>query len=327
MKKIVFNLFSCLLIILLTGCYQHEEKLQLKVGYLPILDHLTLLVSHAQDNDKFEYVDVQPKLFKKWNEMAGALKAGAINAAFILSPLAMDLFEQGVDIHVVLLAHRDGSAITVRKDLVIDSAIDLRGRTIAIPDKKATHTALLNQYLLESGLSLKDVIPKVIAPPNMMKAMQLNKIDAFIVAEPFGAKAQKEGIGKILKLTKDILPHHVECIVVVNHEVLQYPLALQEWLNSLINAGQFIEQDKLENRAQRVAQMTAKIYFPHSEETVEMGLLNPIDRISFADLRPKLKDLKTIMDISIQAGIIKRIDLSAFIYDALDENNLTSPTQ
>jgi len=40
-----------------------------------------------------------------------------------------------------------------------------------------------------------------------------------------------------------------------------------------------------------------------------------------------LEDLKTIMDISIQAGIVKHIDLSAFIYDPLDENNLTLPTQ
>lgn len=320
-RKTLLRVIIGLLISLpIMACDCKQEKLELKVGYLPILDHLTLLVSHAQDNAQFKYINVHPKLFKKWNEMAGALKAGVINAAFILSPLAMDLFDKGANINVVLLAHRDGSAITVRKDLTIHSAIDLRGRAIAIPDQKATHTALLNQYLLQSGLSLKDIEPKVIAPPNMITAMQLHKIDAFIVAEPFGAKAQAEGVGKILVLTKDIVPHHVECIVVVNHEVLQqHPQAIQEWILSLIKAGEFIERDKAENNAQQTAQLTAKFYLPHSAKTIAMGLLNPSNRISFVDLRPKLEDLNTIMDISIQAGIINRIDLTQFISDPLSE--------
>ncbi len=51
----------------------------------------------------------------------------------------------------------------------------------------------------------------------MIQAMSLDKIDAFIVAEPFGAKAQSKNIGKILILSKDIINNHVECIVVVDN--------------------------------------------------------------------------------------------------------------
>ncbi|MCK5720472.1 MAG: ABC transporter substrate-binding protein [Thiomargarita sp.] len=290
------------------------NRFKLKVGYLPILDHLTLLVSHSQDNCSFQKIEIQPKLFKSWNEMVGALKAEVINATFILSPLAIDLFSKGVPIKTILLAHRDGSAITIRKDSHIHSAADLNGKSIAIPNHQATHTALLNHYLRKEGLSLQDVITKVIAPPNMIKAMKLGKIDAFIVAEPFGAKAQSSGIGKILVLTKDIINHHVECIVVVNQKVLQkHPLAIQEWLNSLIKIGKLIDKDKLENNSQWVANITAKRYFSHSEETVILGLQHPSDRISFSDLNPKLEDFQAIMDISVSANIIKQIDLNKFI--------------
>jgi len=298
-------------------CNPVNAETTLKVGYLPILDHLTLLVSHAQDNDAFKTVKIQPKVFKSWRGMVGALKAGVIDAAFILSPLAMDLFNEGVDIKAILLAHRDGSAITVKSDSPIDSAVALKGKKIAIPFEVSTHTALLNSYLQTGGLSLKDVVTKVIAPPDMIKAMQSNVIDAFIVAEPFGAKAQTDGVGKILVLTKDIMNHHVECVVVVKQDVLQsQPAAVQEWVNSLIRVGKFIDTDKLSNGSKTVANMTSKTYYPHSESIIINGLQNPADRISFSDLNPVLADFQAIVDISLQAGIIGKVNLNSFIDDS-----------
>ncbi len=310
-KRLIYLL---VVMIFAVGSTTTWAKTTIKVGYLPILDHLTLLVSHAQDNNAFKQVEIQPKLFKSWTEMVGALKAGAIDAAFILSPLAMDLFNHGLDIQTILLAHRDGSAITVKKDSSIHSAADLKGKLIAIPDQKATHTALLNHYLMTAGLSLKEVFAKVIAPPNMLKAMKLGKIDAFIVAEPFGAKAQDEGIGRILVLTKDIINNHVECIVVIKkHFLTDNPAAVQEWVDSLIRAGKWIEQDKLNNHAQQVAQLTAKTYLPHSLETIILGLQNPPDRILYSDLNPKLEDFQKIVDISKEANILEPVDLKTFI--------------
>jgi len=315
--KTFIKYFIVIILCLSWGKTFADNRVHLRVGYLPILDHLTLLVSHSKDNCLSQQIDIQPKMFKAWGEMVGALKAGVIDAAFILSPLAMDLFNQGVDIRTILLAHRDGSAITVKTGSNIRSAADLKGKAIAIPDRKATHTALLNHYLMSGGFSLKDITAKVIAPPNMLKAMKLGRIDAFIVAEPFGAKAQHNGIGKILVLTKEIIEHHVECIVVVNQQMIKkHRTAIQEWVNSLIRAGKWIDKDKLENGSKQVAKITAKKYFPHSEEAIIRGLQNPSNRISFSDLNPVLSDFQTIVDISLQADIIENVDLDSFIDDS-----------
>jgi NitT/TauT family transport system substrate-binding protein len=319
MKK--FIKYFTVIILLLSLSFGHtllaDRRVPLQVGYLPILDHLPLLVSHAKDNCAFEQVEVKPKLFKAWGEMVGALKAGIIDAAFILSPLAMDLFNQGVEIKTVLLAHRNGSVIIIKTGSTIRSAADLNGKAIAIPDRKSTHTALLNHYLMSAGISLKDITPKVIAPPNMIKAMKLGRIDAFIVAEPFGAKAQYNGIGKILVLTKDIIDNHVECIIVVNQRVIKnHRAAIQEWVNSLIRVGKWIDKDKMENGSKQVAKITAKMYFPHSRETVIRGLQNPSNRISFSDLNPARDDFQIIVDISQQANMIDKVDLDAFIDDS-----------
>lgn len=310
MRKQLFTILGILFLITSTSVF---AKTTLRVGYLPILDHITLVVSYEKDNKTFKEVDVELKIFKRWDELAGALDAGAIDAAFILSPLAMDMFNSGMDIRTVLLAHRNGSAITVGKDSEITSARMLKGKIVAVPNKKATHVALLDTYLRSDGLSLKDVETTVIAPPNMEEALKSNKIDAFIVAEPFGAKAKVHGYGRVLVLTKDIINNHVECIVVVKNKFLkENKPAMQEWVDSLIRAGKFIEKDRHENNSGKVIAITNK-YMGHDDETTREALQNPHDRITFNDLNPKLSDYKKIMDIAVQAGIIGKVELESFV--------------
>ena len=312
-KSCIIILSVCSVVMLVSA--NSFAKTTLTVGYLPILDHLTLLVSHAKDNASFKDIEIEPKMFKSWKEMMGALKAGKLDACYILSTLGMDLFNSGVDIKAILLGHRDGAAITVNKDSVIHSANDLKGKAIAIPDHISTHTALLDAYLRDGGLSLADVNTKVIAPPNMGKSMQKGRIDAFIVAEPFGAKAQLDGYGRTLVLSKDILENHVECIVAVKNQFLEEnPSGIQEWVDSLIRAGKWIDQDKLENGSRETAKMVTQ-YLPHSEQTIINGLQNPPDLISFSDLNPVVADFQKIVDISLRAGILENVDLNSFIND------------
>lgn len=298
-------------------------KTRLNVGCLPILDHLPLLISHAKDNDRFKNLDVKVQIYNSWTPMVEDMKIGVIDACLILSPLAMNLFHEGVNIKTILLAHRDGSAITVRRceceeadcPQCIRKISDLKEKVIAIPHKQATHVALLDMYLRTGGFSINDVTTKVLAPPNMESSMKMGKIDAFIVAEPFGTRAQLNQVGEIHVLTKDILHHHVECIVVVNNKFLQrHPAEIQEWINSLIRSGKYIDQDKLNGNARNVAKIAAK-YLPHSPQLIADGLQNPADRISFSDLNPDMDDFRKIVDISVQAGIMEDIDLGRFIDD------------
>jgi len=290
-------------------------KETLRVGYLPIMDHLILPVSHALDNPIYQHIEIKPRLFKKWRDVAGALKANKIDAAFILAPLAMDLFEQGTDIKTILLAHRDGSAITINRTSGIQDVSDLKGKRIAVPGRKSTHTALLNSYLKRAHLSLNDVVLKSIAPPNMQQAMELGFIDGFIVAEPFGSKVVKQNVGNLLVLSHDILPNHIDCIVVIHQTFLtQHPEAVKEWLTSLINASNWIETDRLKNQAHSIANLVGDgKYYYHPNELIINALTEPLEKISFTNLKPTFTDLETVLNISKEAGIIDNLDLTDFI--------------
>ncbi len=289
----------------------------LRVGYLPLMDHLILPVAHVLDNQHYQHVDVKPRLFKKWSELGGALKANKIDAAFILSPFAMEMFQNGLDIKTILLAHRNGSSITVSKTSNIKEAIDLKGKKIAIPWYTATHATLLNNYLKTANLSLKDISLRIIAPPNMPKAMELGFLDGFMTPEPFGTKAVQQGIGNILVLSREVLHDHVDCIVAIHNAFLkQHPEAVKEWLSSLVKASEWIEHDRLTTNSQTIADlMTTNKYLPHSKELIIDSLSLSSHKISFMNLKPEIEDLEVIFNFSKEAGIINNnvVDLTDFI--------------
>ena len=295
-------------------------KKSITIGYIPILDHLVLAVSHFQDNRFFNSVNVEPRLFKSWRFVAGALEAGVIDGAFLLSNMAMDVFNQGVPIQSILVGHRHGSGITVRVDSAIKSAADLAGKIIAIPAKISTHTALLDVYLRTAGISLKDVTIREVAPSHMVAAMVRDSIDAFIVAEPFCARAEQEGVGRTLTFSKDILAKHICCVLVVRNEVLAAnQKGVQELVNSMVRAGQWIDQKKLGSEAGEVAKIAAH-YMPHTEKIILGGLQHPDDRVVYKDLNPRHADFQAIVDISRRADLIQAVDLDRFINSNFFEN-------
>jgi NitT/TauT family transport system substrate-binding protein len=138
-------------------------KPTLTIGYLPITDHLTII---AKERKTFTQSELKPVKFGSWPELAEALKAGAVDGAFVLSPIAINLRQKGAPLRAVLLGHRNGSVITVRADGDIHTPADLKGRTVAIPSRFSTHNILLHRLLEKFNLDPdKDLKIIELTPP------------------------------------------------------------------------------------------------------------------------------------------------------------------
>lgn len=287
-------------------------KTTMKMGYIPILDHFAMLISHARDNGSFKAIDIEPVQFKSWDAISGALKAKVIGGAMILSNFAMDMYNNGLDIRSVAIGHRHGSGLTVRADSSIKSPADLKGKTVAVPYRISTHAAILDKYLKGGGLSLKDVTVMAVPPPNMPESLKAGSIDAFLGPEPAGERAIQMGAGKILKLSKDIVPNHICCIVVVHkQELSSNPEGIREWVQSMQRNGKFIDADKAKG-SKEVATLARK-YVQIDERVIVNVMQKPTNRIIYSDLAPKIADYQTIHDMSVSAGLIQKTDLQTFV--------------
>ncbi len=218
-----------------------------RVGYLPITDAAPLLLAHADGDFSATGLDVpRPVLFRSWPDLAEALQSGTVDVVHMLMPLAVQLRHgAGVPVRVLLWNHVNGSALTVRSD--IDSVAQLAGATVAVPFWHSIHNIVLQQLLRASGLTpvlqgeasagAGTVKLVLMAPSDMPPALAAGQVAGFIVAEPFNAAAEVQGIGKVLRFTGDVWKDHACCVTVVHQRLLdERPAAAAGAVQALVAA-------------------------------------------------------------------------------------------
>lgn len=283
------------------------ERVRVRIGHLPITDHLTII---AASRSRFARLALEPVKFASWPELAEALKGGAIEGAFALTPIGLTLRQRGVPVKLVLLGHRNGSVLTVARE--IGSAADLKGKIVAIPSRFSTHNLLLRRYLARAGLDAeRDVQLVELPPPDMVQALATKRIAAYIVAEPFGAQAELQGIGKVLVLSKDIWPNHVCCALLLREGLLAaHPEAVQELVTALVAAGRFATEHREE------AARMSKPYLGQDPSVVLHVLTSPPGRVTYDDLVPNAGDLAATQDDLLRHKLMAApVDLASFLDD------------
>lgn len=286
-----------------------KNKPTLKIGYLPITDHLTM-IAHGQT--EYTQLNLEPVKFSNWAELSEALKSNAIHGAFALTPIGMTLRQKGTSLKAVFVGHRNGSVVTIKNTPAPSNVADLKGKTIAIPSRFSTHNILIHKYLDDNGINPdKDVKLIDMAPPEMVNALSTGKIEAFIVAEPFGGQAEIQKVGKVLVLSKDIWQDHICCVLNMQEEVIkQYPESVQELVNSLVAAADFIENNPAE------AAKLSTNYLGQKPEVIQHVLTNPKGRVTFRDLIPQAKDFTATQDYMLQYKITAdQLDVAQYIDD------------
>ena len=296
-------------------------KQKLRVGYLPIIDHLILgITKHKQEKGIESPQNVELELQKKlgWNEVGDALKAGEIDVAFMLAPYAMDVFYSEKNIKLLLLSHRDGSIIVANKRANVKSLADFKGKTVLIPYQASMHNILLNKKFQEEGITVgvgKDVTLEVVAPgqiPMMIEYDADGFIAGYIVAEPFGTQVVNQGLGDIISLSKDIMLSHPCCAVVARDEIVQnHPEAVQELITSLVASGHFATEN-----LQETIQIATE-FLGQPEDVIRTILEDPKQRVSTNALMPKAEEFEYMQDYLLDSvstpALSGKIDVSKFL--------------
>ena len=241
-------------------------RVELNVAHIQITDHLALgALKHRIDQGDVEpeYFDLTTSLKAGWNPIQEGLENGEIDCAFVLAPIAMDLFAYDSPIKLVLFAHKNGSTFVRSRhyDHRFDSLQSFyKYKVVDIPHKMSVHHMLAHQFLKELGL--KPGVPgkkainvrfEVVPPVKMPDIMKDNEdVAGFMVAEPMATKAIVNEIGNLEFYSASRWDNHPCCIVAMQEDFIQqYPDAVREFVSLLVDTGEYIENDKI--RASRIA--------------------------------------------------------------------------
>jgi NitT/TauT family transport system substrate-binding protein len=214
-----------------------------RIGYLPITDASPLLVAHARQLFEQQGLAVEgPRLFRSWAQIVEAFMAGQVNVVHLLSPMTIwARYGSQFPAKVVAWNHTSGSALTVAPG--IQSVKDLGGKKVAVPFWYSIHNVVLQHLLRASGLTVvtkaadlpkpTEVALTITPPADMGPALANGAISGFIVAEPFNAAAETNGVGRILRFTGDVWREHACCVVTMHERDLE---RRPEWSQKVVNA-------------------------------------------------------------------------------------------
>ncbi len=302
-------------------------KVRIRAAHIQITDHLVLgVLKHLIAKGELQPAtfELETECMAGWNPVQAALESGAVDAACVLAPIAMDLFGYGVPIRLVLLAHKNGSIFVRNKTGRFQPPYGdfFRGKTFYIPHKLSIHHLLAHHFFSSVGLKpglagegINDVVFEIVAPIKMQEFMQGNPDAAgFMVAEPLGTKAIAAGAAELQFLSSELWENHPCCVVAMQQAFIDaYPEVVYEFTDMLMQAGKFIEK-----KPERAAEIGVAFLDPEKKLGLKVPILKNVltesRGIKTGDLFPDvgaLKQMHTYMHERM--GIGKPIAMDRFV--------------
>lgn len=288
----------------------NAAKRELTVGYLPVTCHLTCPVTDFASKTTETNTNFNSRVFTDFPTVVSALEAKQVQATFMIVPLAMKLREQGVPVKICYLGHRDGSEIVVAKKSSARSLSDLKGKTIAIPSLFSNQNFVLHKLMEDYGLKPDDINFVVLPPPDMPTSLASGAIDGYFVGEPFCAKAELDGYGRVLYYARDIWPNFISCALVVHEDLIKdHPEVVKDLVRGIAQSGAWAEKHRAE------AAKLAAPYYRQDEKVLNYVLTSDPRRVSYIQLTPSEADLQQIQDMGIKMGLLTKHILMTDLID------------
>jgi NitT/TauT family transport system substrate-binding protein len=297
------------------------DSVQLRLGYFPNVTHATAIVGIHDGlfEDRLgDDVGFRGVSFNSGTEAIEALFSDAIDASFVGPSPAINAWQQsgGEAIRIVSGATSGGAFLVVREGL--ESAEDLRGKTLSTPDLGNTQDVALRAWLREQGLETDlegggdvSIVPQENA--QILETFRAGEIDGAWVPEPWATRLIDEGGGRVLVDERDLWPKGefvTTHLVVATTFLDEHPDVVKALLEGVVDANEFVNtkpgdaQDIVNDGIEAVtgARMTddsmhhawknlvftldpiASSLEKSARDAVDVGLLEPVDLDGIYDL-------------------------------------------
>jgi len=278
-----------------------KARRELTIGFLPVTCHLTCPVTDFASKTTKSNTNFNSRLFHDFPTVVSALEAKQIQATFMIVPLAMKLREQGVPVKICYLGHRDGSEIVVGKNSSIKTLTDLKGKKLALPSLFSNQNFVIHKLMEDAGMKPADITFIILPPPDMPTSLAAGAIDAYFVGEPFCAKAELDGYGRVLYYARDIWPNFISCALVVHEDLIKSnPDVVSDLVRGIAQSGMWADTHRAE-----AAKLVAPYYHQNVKVLNYVLTSNPA-RVKYENLTPTDADLQQIEDMGIKLGYLKK---------------------
>ena len=210
----------------------------IRVGFVPLIDAAPLIVAEHLGYFAAEGLHISLERQIGWANVRDKLAYGHLDASHALLGLPLESglsadsapHVHGEEVVAVMSLSEGGNAITLSRELAdagVNSAATLSkwvhdSHNERTPVFGHVFASSMHHYLLREWLDSAGVHPdldtqlRVIPPPQMVQHLADGNLDGFCVGEPWNTLAERDGVGRIVALTSDIVPAHPEKVLATN---------------------------------------------------------------------------------------------------------------
>jgi ABC-type nitrate/sulfonate/bicarbonate transport system substrate-binding protein len=282
----------------------------LRIGYVPLISQLPLVVSY--DNDRLNYTRVNVTLVRygSLNSLEAAFRVEAIDIADLPVPVVFDMSGEGIQIRILGQYHSGGS---VFEGVGSNDLSDFKGKIIGVPGLRSIENLevirLLSEKNLRYGLDYKTI--KV--PLNtLLHNLKTARINAMYFPEPYGFLAERDQQTLMVKRPEKDGSQNITTMLVAKSNILQkdHKEAVTEWICSLRDACVFIEQDITSLSGEQTA-IIQEPYFGFDRAVVSSSLSKRRGQIRFVFTTPEKHVLQLYLQRAMEQKIIsKPVDIA-----------------
>jgi ABC-type nitrate/sulfonate/bicarbonate transport system substrate-binding protein len=267
---------------------------RLRIGYIPLIDVVALIVMADGDFAEAEGLSVELVREVSWSNVRDKLNIGLFDAAHLLSPVAVASslgighvrvpliapFNLGLNGNAITVSPRLYSALSDRTDGDLsDPIVSARAIAREVADRKANgrepltfgmtfpfsnHNYQLRFWMATAGIDPdEDVRLVVLPPPYMVESLANGHVDGFCVGAPWNSVAVDSGVGRILHFGCEIMARTSEKVLAVReHWAADKPDILRALVRALARACNFIEDPT--NHDEVVTLLARRLDIDHS---------------------------------------------------------------
>ncbi len=293
-----------------------EKSVLLRIGYLPVLEQLPLVVSY--DRDRFSYQNVQVELtgFKSSIALEAAFRVKAVDIAYLPIPTIFAMKADGINVLMGNSLHKGGSSLIMASS---NKEKKSSATVYGIPGPTSSELLILFSSLSHSGLSYGDDF-KVVAVQldSAIKELEQGHVDGLLLPEPYPTMASLQ------------LPDKVQLIQLPpwKKEAAQAALAFNsnlvtnsnyggilEWLGSIERTCSFLEEDiQTYGGAQTV--LTQQLYFGFEPALIQQSFSNLRLSLRFSFEKVALSTLEEIIEKMISLKLLqKEVNANDILFD------------
>jgi NitT/TauT family transport system substrate-binding protein len=240
-----------------------DAQTKVKVGALKLTSSAPLFV--GVEKGFFREFGIEPELvfFQAAAPIATALAAGQVEVgATGLTAALYNIVLQGERLWIVADKGREWPGyplvgIVVQRELwergAIRSVRDLQGKRVGITTLGSTFHYHIGRILEKEGMGLEDVrVVPLQAMAATVEALKGRQVEAIMVPQPFPARVEQEGFGRVLAWAGDLYPWQIAAIFYSKGFAADRRRAV-DFMKGYVKASRYYHEAVLVQRDGRIA--------------------------------------------------------------------------